>query len=81
MILTFIMAAMNNCKKYIKTWQMEPIGIAQAAALTPNDVEIKFFDDRVEEINYEWNYEMLISAESLLNRVWRIFDDIFFQML
>ena len=47
------MAAMNNCKKYIKTWQMEPIGIAQAAALTPNDVEIKFFDDRVEEINYD----------------------------
>lgn len=53
MILTFIMASMNDCKNYIKTWQMEPIGIAQAAALTPDDVEIKFFDDRVEEIDYD----------------------------
>ena len=53
MIITFIMAAMNDCKKYIKTWQMEPIGIAQAAALTPSDVEIKFIDDRVEDIDYD----------------------------
>ena len=44
---------MNDAKKYIKTWQMEPIGVAQAAALTPDDVEIKFFDDRVDEIDYD----------------------------
>ena len=53
MILTFIMAAMNNCKEYIRTWQMEPLGIGQAAALTPKDVEIKFIDDRVEDIDYD----------------------------
>ena len=35
----------------------------------------------LEDISYEMNYEMLISAESLLNRVWRIFNDLFFQLL
>ena len=53
MLITFIMAAMNHAKKYIRTWQMEPIGIAQLAALTPKDVEVRFYDDRVEEIPYD----------------------------
>ncbi|MBF0595514.1 MAG: B12-binding domain-containing radical SAM protein [Candidatus Omnitrophica bacterium] len=53
MTFTFIMAAMSHTKSYIKTWQMEPIGIAQVAALTPKDVTIRFFDDRVEEIDYD----------------------------
>ena len=65
MIITFIMAAMNDCKKYIKTWQMEPIGVAQAAALTPDDVEVKFFDDRVEEIDYDTETDYVaISVET-----------------
>ena len=65
MILTFIMAAMNDCKNYIKTWQMEPIGIAQAVALTPDDVQIKFFDDRVEDIDYDTETDYVaISVET-----------------
>lgn len=35
----------------------------------------------LEDISYDMNYEMLINAETLLNRVWRIFDDLFFQLL
>ena len=54
MVITFIMAAMSHTKSYIKTWQMEPIGIAQVAALTPKDVTIRFYDDRVEEIDYDF---------------------------
>ena len=53
MTVTFIMAAMSRTKNYIKTWQMEPLGIAQLAALTPKDVNIKFYDDRIEEIDYD----------------------------
>ena len=65
MILTLIMAAMNDCKNYIKTWQMEPIGVAQAAALTPSDVTIKFFDDRVEDIDFDTETDYVaISVET-----------------
>lgn len=53
MTVTFIMASMSHTKNRIKTWQMEPIGIAQLAALTPKDVHIKFYDDRIEEIDYD----------------------------
>lgn len=65
MIITFIMAAMNDCKKYIKTWQMEPIGVAQAVALTPADVQVKFYDDRVEKIDYDTETDYVaISVET-----------------
>ncbi|MEM7179299.1 MAG: radical SAM protein [Spirochaetota bacterium] len=39
-------------KKYIKGWQMEPLPAAHLAGLTPNDVSIRFFDDRMESIDY-----------------------------
>lgn len=39
--------------KYVRSWQMEPLGIATLAGLTPSDVEIVFFDERVEKINFE----------------------------
>lgn len=40
-------------KKYIRTWQMEPIPAAMIAALTPADVEKRFYDDRFEPIPYD----------------------------
>lgn len=65
MIITFIMAAMNNCTNYIRTWQMEPVGVAQAAALTPRDITIKFYDDRVEDIDYDVETDyVVISVET-----------------
>ncbi len=40
-------------KDYIGTWQMEPLTIATLAGLTPKDVDLNFYDDRIEPINYE----------------------------
>ncbi len=40
-------------KKYIRAWQMEPLPAATIAALMPDDVEVSFFDDRMEDINYD----------------------------
>ena len=39
-------------ESYLKTWQMEPLPIAQLVGLTPKKNKIKFFDDRVEDIDY-----------------------------
>jgi len=38
---------------YIRTWQMEPLAPAVLAALTPDDVEICFHDDRMEQIPFD----------------------------
>jgi len=40
-------------KKYIRTWQMESLVAATLAALTPKEVKLKFYDDRVEPIPYD----------------------------
>jgi radical SAM superfamily enzyme YgiQ (UPF0313 family) len=40
-------------EKYIGTWQMEPLPSATIAGLTPNDVVIKFYDDRLEAIPFD----------------------------
>src|SRR5262245_24722337 len=40
-------------KRYIRTWRMEPIPPAVIAALTPGDVEKRFYDDRLEPIPYD----------------------------
>ena len=32
---------------------MEPLPAAHLAGLTPKDVQIRFFDDRMEEIRYD----------------------------
>jgi radical SAM superfamily enzyme YgiQ (UPF0313 family) len=40
-------------KAYIRSWQMEPLPIAALAGLTPADVEIAFYDDRLEAIDFD----------------------------
>jgi radical SAM superfamily enzyme YgiQ (UPF0313 family) len=40
-------------QRYIRSWQMEPLPPATLAGLTPRDVEISFYDDRMEEIPYD----------------------------
>lgn len=55
MKITFIMPSIGKkagVKKYVKTWQMEPLSIAVLSALTPDPIEREFFDDRLEPINY-----------------------------
>ena len=40
-------------QNYIRSWQMEPLPIAALAGLTPPDVEMRFFDDRLETIDFD----------------------------
>lgn len=40
-------------RDYIKTWQMEPLPAAAIAGLTPKDVEVRFYDDRLEPIPFD----------------------------
>jgi radical SAM superfamily enzyme YgiQ (UPF0313 family) len=37
---------------YVRSWQMEPLAIAQLASLTPSSYQVVFMDDRVESIDY-----------------------------
>src|SRR5262245_59635676 len=37
-------------QKYIRTWQMEPLPAATLAGLTPREVDVRFYDDRMERI-------------------------------
>lgn len=54
---------------YIKTWQMEPLPIASLSAMTPACWEKKFFDDRLEEIDYEtWTDLVAITVETYTAR-------------
>lgn len=40
-------------ERYMRTWQMESLPIAVIAGLTPDDVELRFHDDRMEAIAYD----------------------------
>lgn len=40
-------------RAYMHTWKMEPIPAALISALTPADVERRFFDDRLEPIDFD----------------------------
>ena len=52
-------------QKYIRTWQMEPLPAATLAGLTPRDVEIRFHDDRMEEIPFDEPTDLVaISVET-----------------
>ena len=55
MRLTFIQPAIGHRpgKRYIRTWQMEPLSIAALAGLTPPGLEQRFYDDRMEAIPYD----------------------------
>jgi radical SAM superfamily enzyme YgiQ (UPF0313 family) len=55
MKVTFIQPSIGRKKpgEYLKTWQMEPLVIAVLSSLTPAHIERAFFDDRIEEIDYD----------------------------
>src|SRR5260370_3589773 len=40
-------------KPYVRAWQMQPLSRALLASLTPPDVEVRFYDDRMEEILFD----------------------------
>src|SRR5512133_2081853 len=50
---------------YMRLWQMEPLPPAAIAGLTPRDVRIKFYDDRMERIPYDEPTDLVgISVET-----------------
>jgi len=56
-------------ERYIRTWQMEPLAPAVLAGLTPRDVEVKFYDDRMEVIPYDEKTDLVaISVETYTAR-------------
>ena len=56
-------------QKYIRTWQMEALPAATIAGLTPEDVEIRFYDDRMEAIPFDEKTDLVaISVETYTAR-------------
>ena len=54
-----------GARGYIRTWQMEPLPAATLAGLTPKDVEVKFYDDRMEVIPFDEATDLVaISVET-----------------
>ena len=38
---------------YVRAWQMQPLSMAVLASQTPADVDLRFYDDRLEEIPFD----------------------------
>ena len=56
-------------KTFVRSWQQEPLAIGVLAALTPDNWDVKFFDDRIEEIDYEHPADLVgISIETYTAR-------------
>lgn len=52
-------------RPYVRAWQMQPLSMALLASLTPPDVEICFYDDRLEEIPFDEPTDLVaISVET-----------------
>jgi radical SAM superfamily enzyme YgiQ (UPF0313 family) len=56
-------------QKYIRTWQMEALPAATLAGLTPRGVEIRFYDDRMEQIPFDEPADLVaVSVETYTAR-------------
>ena len=71
MKITFVMPSVGRKKgqPYVKTWQMEPLAIAVLASLTPPGHELRFFDDRLEPVEYDHRPDLVaINVETYTAR-------------
>ena len=55
MRLTLIYPAVGRKehRPYVRAWQMQPLSMALLASLTPSDIDVRFYDDRVEDIPFD----------------------------
>src|SRR5947209_16696743 len=55
MILTLIYPSVGRKENrpYVRAWQMQPLSMALLASLTPAGVEVRFYDDRMEDIPFD----------------------------
>lgn len=49
----------NPGESYVDSWKMEPLSFATLAGVTPPGVAIKFFDDRLEGIDYAQDADLV----------------------
>lgn len=49
-------------EKYIRSWQMEPLPAAAIAGLTPTDIEVRFYDDRLEQIPFDETTDAVVMS-------------------
>ena len=67
MKLTLIYASVGRRigQKYLKGWTMEPLPLAAIAGLTPSDVDVSFYDDRMDVIPFDKHTDLVaISVET-----------------
>src|SRR3982751_4809421 len=52
-------------KPYVRAWQMQPLSMALLASLTPPEVDVRFYDDRMEAIPFDEPTDLVaISVET-----------------
>src|SRR5262245_48895799 len=52
-------------KPYVRAWQMEPLSMALLAGMTPESVDVRFYDDRMAEIPFDEPTDLVaISVET-----------------
>src|ERR1043166_6526232 len=52
-------------KPYVRAWQMEPLSMALLAGMTPDWVDVRFYDDRMAEIPFDEPTDLVaISVET-----------------
>jgi radical SAM superfamily enzyme YgiQ (UPF0313 family) len=52
-------------KPYVRAWQMQPLSMALLASMTPPNIEVRFYDDRMEEIPFDEPTDLVaISVET-----------------
>ena len=67
MILTLIYPSVGRKENtpYVRAWQMEPLSMALLASLTPPGIEVRFYDDRLEDIPFDEPTDLVaISVET-----------------
>jgi radical SAM superfamily enzyme YgiQ (UPF0313 family) len=65
--VTLVYASIGRApgKKFVKTWQQEPLAMGVLSALTPESWEVRFYDDRIEPVSYETPTDLVaISIET-----------------
>lgn len=67
MILTIIYPSVGRKENtpYVRAWQMQPLSMALLASLTPPGIELRFYDDRLEDIPFDEPTDLVaISVET-----------------
>ena len=61
MRVTLIFPAIGKRRghRYLRLWRMEPLSMAVLAALTPPDIDLKFYDDRIEAITFDESTDLV----------------------